>query len=562
AHALGLKNPDQLLGRSFMDFVAPPMVSEVAANFKTAVETGRTREANVVDIVRADGTGGVVEVKSVPILVDGKVTGMRGVLRDITERRLAEEAIRESETRFRTLFETAHDAIFIMNAQVFLDCNPQAEVLLGCRKADIVGRSPLAFSPPIQPDGRPSPEKAGEKIAAALAGSPQFFEWKHVQLDGSPIDVEVSLNRFAIGDASYLQAIVRNVAEHRQAQVLQEAVYRIAAATGATASLADLYREIHQTISSVMPAENFYITIYDVAQDILRFPYFKDIADEPFVGEIQTGKGLSAYVLRTGKSLLCTQAVHNELERRGEIKLLGAPSAIWLGVPLIVEGTTIGVMVVQHYSDPKAYGVREQQMLEFVSTQIAAAIHRKQAEQQVLESEAQYRNLVTDMSDGVFVTDEHGVLTYGNPALARAMGLENPYQLLGRSFMEFVAPSNPGDVSQFFQDAVETGRARQETVVDVVRADGTSGVVEVKPTPIMLDGKMTGMRGVLRDITQRRQADRENMAQLEELRRWQTVMLGREKRIRDLKREANELLGKAGLPPRYASVDAQDQSEE
>jgi GAF domain-containing protein len=89
------------------------------------------------------------------------------------------------------------------------------------------------------------------------------------------------------------------------------------------------------------------------------------------------------YVLRTGESLLCTQAVHDELERQGAIKLLGVPSAIWLGVPLIIEGKTIGAMVVQHCSDPKAYGKREQHMLEFVSSQVTIAISRKQAEEEI-----------------------------------------------------------------------------------------------------------------------------------------------------------------------------------
>ena len=129
-----------------------------------------------------------------------------------------------------------------------------------------------------------------------------------------------------------------------------------------------------------MPAENFYITLYDEEHDLLRFHYFKDDQDEPYLNAISPGHGLTAYVLRTGKSLLCTQAVHDELERQGVVKLLGVPSAIWLGVPLIIEGKTIGAMVVQHYSDPKAYGERDQHMLEFVSTQVAIAISRKQAE--------------------------------------------------------------------------------------------------------------------------------------------------------------------------------------
>jgi PAS domain S-box-containing protein len=133
--------------------------------------------------------------------------------------------------------------------------------------------------------------------------------------------------------------------------------------------------------------------LYDEVENILRFSYFKDGEDEPFMGGIQPGKGLTAYVLRTGKALLCTQDVHDELERQGEVKLLGVPSAIWLGVPLIVDGKTIGAMVVQHYTDPQAYGERELHMLEFVSSQVAIAITRKQAEEALRASEARYHGL-------------------------------------------------------------------------------------------------------------------------------------------------------------------------
>ena len=147
---------------------------------------------------------------------------------------------------------------------------------------------------------------------------------------------------YQAGGRKVIQFNFRDITEEKQVQALQEAWYRIAIATETTRSLNDLFPQIHQIILSVMPAENFYITLYDEAHNLLHFPYFKDANDEPFLGEIEPGKGLTAYVLRTGKSLLCTQAVHDELERAGAVKLLGVPSAIWLGVPLIIEGGRSG----------------------------------------------------------------------------------------------------------------------------------------------------------------------------------------------------------------------------
>ena len=287
-----------------------------------------------------------------------------------------------------------------------------------------------------------------------------------------------------------------------QAQTLQEAVYRIAAAAETTKSLDELYPQIHQIILSVMPAEYFYITLYDETQNLLRFPYFKDAEDEPFVGGIQPGKGLTAYVLRTGKSLLCTQAVHDELERQGEVKLLGVPSAIWLGVPLIVEGKTIGAMVVQHYSDQKAYGEREQHMLEFVSTQVAIAINRKRAEEALRQSEAELRALFASMRDEVLVIDRHGVylkIAPTNPELL----VKPSEELLGKTLQDVFPPEQVETFLKTLQQVLDTKQTMQ------IEYDLTIGDRTVRFATSISPMTEDSTLWVAHDITERKRMEEE-----------------------------------------------------
>lgn len=138
---------------------------------------------------------------------------------DITPRRQMEQSLRENEEKYRALFENAGDAIFLMQQDRFIDCNARTLEVFGCREfSEIVGHAPYEFSPQFQPNGRASRASAIEKINAALAGPPQFFEWNHTRHDGTLFPAEVSLSRVELGERVLLQAIVRDITERKQAE--------------------------------------------------------------------------------------------------------------------------------------------------------------------------------------------------------------------------------------------------------------------------------------------------------------------------------------------------------
>lgn len=135
---------------------------------------------------------------------------------EIQARRDSEKNLRETEHKFRMLFETANDGIFLQDASGFVDCNQKGASMYGLNRADIIGHSPAEFCPERQPDGRLSSDVAAEKIQAAMRGESQHFDWRALRFGNSgtgnaTIDVDISLNRIEFGGGVYLQAIVRDI---------------------------------------------------------------------------------------------------------------------------------------------------------------------------------------------------------------------------------------------------------------------------------------------------------------------------------------------------------------
>ena len=168
----------------------------------------------------------------------GKKERLIVVVRDINDYKKALEKLHGNELLYRTLFENAIDAIFLMRGDRFIECNLKTLKMFGCSYDQILNQSPYRFSPELQPDGRDSKEKALEKIRLAIKGQPQLFQWQHIRYDNTPFETEVSLNRVLLSGELFIQAIVRDITEQVQAEKAlkqSEIRYQVLFETAATA---------------------------------------------------------------------------------------------------------------------------------------------------------------------------------------------------------------------------------------------------------------------------------------------------------------------------------------
>lgn len=263
------------------------------------------------------------------------------------------------------------DAVCVVDAQgCFVFVSAACERIFGYTPEELKGRPMIDL---VYPPDRPRTLQRAQDIMAGTA-SPHF-ENRYVRKDGQVVNIMWSA-RWSETDQVRI-AVARDVTELKRAEAMQAALLAISEAAHTAEDMPALFRRIHQIIGELLPANNFFVAMYDERNDALSFPYFVDQHDEtPATQSLDAGT-LTAEVIRTGHPLLVTPDTEPFLsDRVGTI--VGKESLNWLGTPLESPDGIIGALVLQSYSADVRYTEEDMVLLHFVSSQVAAAIVRKQ----------------------------------------------------------------------------------------------------------------------------------------------------------------------------------------
>jgi PAS domain S-box-containing protein len=429
----------------------------------------------------------------------------------------------------RTLVENAPEAIIVFNGETgrFELVNENAVRLLGRSREELLSLTPIDVSPAFQPNGRPSSELAKEKIREALNGGMPVFEWLHKHPNGRLFSTEVRLVKLPTQGRPLVRASVIDNTDRRRRDQMQRAVYDISEAAHTEASLPRLYARIHDIVRGLMPAENFFIALFDPASEIISFPYFVDEQADSPPEPRKVSTGLTGLVLRTGKTVLADPDFIRQTRRAGDQITVdsfggvsyvesGKPAAVWLGAPLIIHGEPIGVMAVQDYQDANVYGEDEKQILAYIATQTAVAIERKRAEEALRELVEKHRALFEASSQGVMLHDDKQFLEV-NPAAVRIFGYKHASSIIGRHPSQLAPPVQPnGEDSatvarRFISQCLEKGMVHFEW--DGLRPDGARFPMDVLLTRIQYRGRWV-IQAMVEDITERKRAEAELLKSL------------------------------------------------
>ncbi|RPI75256.1 MAG: PAS domain-containing sensor histidine kinase [Desulfobacteraceae bacterium] len=415
----------------------------------------------------ADGRIRTVEVRSSPFLLKDQPV-LFSIIHDITERTQTEEALRESDERYKTLFYKALDGICLADADTgrIIDCNRALAALVERERAELIGRSQKILHPPH--DDRTAYSPTFKQHLTDKEG--EILETQVVTRTGIVKEVEIKANYLNLQNRKMLQGVFRDITERKRAEEAlrkSEEKYRLL---------------VDSTDELIVIAQNGRLKFVNRMVKTLTGFSEQELTTRPFpdfVHPDDRGIVVDNYKRRLKGEVFSNRYTFRLLMSDGSFK--------WLEM--------IDVILIDWEGKPAT--------LSF----LANITMRKQAEEDLRKSEEKYRCIVELVREGIWALDSQGLTTYVNPRMAEILGYTIE-EIMGKRAIDFMNPKEIGDANLKLERRKQGVAEKYER--EYVRKDGrpVHTLISVLPLTDKL-GAYSGSLAVLTDITERKRIEEE-----------------------------------------------------
>jgi len=433
-------------------------------------------------------------------------------LRETTERKLAEAAIRESEARYRTLVENAPEAIVVLDIDAgrFVECNENAVRFFKMTRDELLAVGPEKISPPEQADGTSSFGVQRGHLDRALAGEAPSFEWIHRDALGHDIPCEVRLVRLPSSGRRLIRGSITDITERKRSEFLAAGERRVFERITGNVDLVVTLEALTETAERVTPDALCTVCAFDAEANTLRLLAGRRLPAAYLASlqrvEVGPRNGSCAAATFLQRQVIVAEIARDALweHRRGPALAAGL-RACWSTPIRSSDGRMLGTVAL-YFRQPRSPLKRDFELMSRLTALAAIAIERKRSEEALRRSEAQYRGLFENVVEGVYRSSAGDRFESVNPALVAMLGYDSTEELLAvPSVAELYA--QPVDREQFVAALRRDGVLR-DAECQLRRRDGTLiTVVENARVVRSPDGAVEGYEGTITDISVRKRAE-------------------------------------------------------
>jgi PAS domain S-box-containing protein len=503
--------PEDFIGKSFME-LHPDASDEYLRRIRETIDSGISGDYED-EVHFPHGTRWLLS-RSQPVPdAQGVVKTAQVISQDVTERRQAEQALRESEEKFRELVERAEDGIVILHQGRFAYLNPAHAKLTGYQAEELLGRS---FIPVVHPEER---DGLQDQHRRRMAGEdvPAIYETRLIHKDGRVVDVE--FNTVTINYKGQLAnlAMVRDITGRKRAEQerlahlrMLEALDEINRAIAGTDDLDQMMADVLDAALSILGADRAWL-MYPCDPDAptWKVPKERTVPEYPSLvrqgAEIPMDPTLADDIklfLNSEEPLSigpgCDLPLREEFTEAHQLK-----SALAMVIyPKVGSPWMFGVHQCSH---PRVWTSEEKRILHQTGQRIADALTSLLTRRELRDSEKKFRQLVEMAQDGIVIIQQARV-AYINPACARLTG-HVPEELVGQDFTAVFDPRDRDAILDRYRRRVAGEDVPHVYEARLIHKDGRVIDVEFNVGTIVYQGESATLT-IIRDIAERERAER------------------------------------------------------
>ena len=517
-------SPSEVLGKTDYDFFPEELADQYRAKDMQVLETLATLEYEEPFI--EDSEERIAHTVKAPVRDDeGNIVGLIGIFWDITESKHSAEVLREQESRYRTIVEQSLMGLAIIprGFQSIAFVNPKICDILGYTQDELLSLNPENVSALVHPDDVAQiDDYLNNRLKDKEPGEP--IQIRMIHKNGSEIWGDFSAGGIEYGDVPAVQVSVIDITKRIMAEteVLRDRQVFKTIAEGAIQAkdTGELSTELLKGIISSLDFDFGTIRLYDEKNNVLRFAALEGIEISDTIQELPLTEEFGDDYIIVHSALNKTPEfisnVHDEASHKSylmRLKSFGASSSV--AYPILDDDQNLlGVLSLATHT-PRTYSEGDKELFSTIVNMLGSVLERKSAEKALQISERRYRELLTNISEGMAIANLDENILFVNNSFADMLGYDCD-ELVGTNILDIIVEEDKEKIlSQ--TDKRRNGESTSYTHGFVTK-DGGQRIVRVSAVPSRDDdGKVDGTIAVVTDITERIQKDKEIQRLNEEL---------------------------------------------